>query len=66
MPGGMNGPELADEVRRRRPGMKVLYTSGYTEDGIVRNGMLEAGVTLLGKPFQKNEMAAKVRRVLDS
>ncbi|MFQ5993688.1 MAG: PAS domain S-box protein [Acidiferrobacterales bacterium] len=65
MPGGMKGPDLAREVRKRRPGMKVLYTSGYTDTAVVRNGQLEFG-TLLSKPFQKLELASKVREVLDS
>ncbi|MAL93757.1 MAG: hybrid sensor histidine kinase/response regulator [Haliea sp.] len=66
MPGGLNGPELAERVRAQRPGLRVLYTSGYTENAIVHQGRLDAGVTLLGKPWRREELARKVREVLDS
>ena len=65
MPGGMDGRRLADEARRRRPALRVLYTSGYTENAIVHHGRLDAGVQLLSKPYRRTELAAKVRRVLD-
>lgn len=64
MPGGMNGRELADAVRLRRPGVKVLYTSGYTDDAIVHEGHLDPGVALLGKPYRKSELSEKIREVL--
>jgi len=64
MPGGMNGRELADEVARRRPGTKVLYTSGYTEEAIVHHGRLDPDVALLNKPYRKAELARKIREVL--
>ncbi|HEX9568795.1 MAG TPA: PAS-domain containing protein [Rhodospirillales bacterium] len=66
MPGGMRGPDLAREVHKRRPNMKILYMSGYTEHTVLRDGMAEADVQLLSKPFQKNELANKVRNVLDN
>ena len=62
---GMNGRKLADEVRRRRPALKVLFTTGYTRNAVVHNGVLDAGVELLGKPFTLDELAARVRAVLD-
>ena len=65
MPGGMNGRQLADEVLRRRPGLKVLFTTGYTENAIVHHGRLDPGVDLLGKPFSRVALARKVRAVLD-
>ncbi len=65
MPGGMNGRQLADEVRKRRPGTKVLYTSGYTEDAIFHDGRLDSGVTLLAKPYRKSDLARKIRELLD-
>ena len=66
MPGGMKGPELAREVRNRRPGTKVLYMSGYTEYGAFHDDMVETEGTLLSKPFQKGELADKLRLTLDS
>jgi len=66
MPGGMRGPDLAREVHRRRPSMKILYMSGYTEHAVLRDGMADTNVPLLSKPFQKNELANKVRAVLDT
>ena len=53
MPGGINGRQLADEVAKRRPGTKVLYTSGYTDNAIVHHGRLDEGVLLLTKPYRK-------------
>ncbi|MEX0730730.1 MAG: PAS domain S-box protein [Aquisalimonadaceae bacterium] len=65
MPGGMNGGQLAELARNTRPGLKVLFTSGYTENAIVHHGRLDRGVHLLGKPYRRQELAAKVRKVLD-
>ena len=66
MPGGMNGRQLADAARRRRPDLKVLFTTGYTENAIVHHGRLDPGIELLGKPFSRAALAAKVRVVLDT
>ena len=65
MPGGMGGPDLARNARERRPDLKVLYTSGYTENAIVHGGVLDEGVEMIGKPYQTEELAQKVRQVLD-
>jgi len=65
MPGGMNGRQLAEEAMRRRPGLKVLFTTGYTRNAIVHQGRLDAGVQLIGKPFSFGELGAKVRELLD-
>jgi PAS domain S-box-containing protein len=65
MPGGMNGRQLADEAIRRRPGLKVLFTTGYTRNAIVHHGRLDAGVQMIGKPFSFNDLGAKVRSLLD-
>jgi CheY-like chemotaxis protein len=65
LPGGMNGRDIAEEVVRRAPGTKVIYSSGYTDNAIVHHGRLDDGVNLLNKPFRKAEMARKVREVLD-
>jgi CheY-like chemotaxis protein len=64
MPGGMSGRQLADEVAKRRPGIKVLYTSGYTDNAIVHQGRLDPGVLLLTKPYRKSQLANMVRRAL--
>jgi PAS domain S-box-containing protein len=66
MPGGINGRELADEVTRRRPALKVLFTTGYTRNAIVHHGRLDPGIHLIGKPFSFQELAAKVRTRLDA
>ena len=66
MPGGMNGRELAEEVARLRPGTRVLFTSGYTEDAIVHHGRLDPGVALLNKPYRKKDLAEKLRQVIDA
>jgi PAS domain S-box-containing protein len=64
MPGAMNGRHLADEIEKRRPGVKVLYTSGYTENAIIHHGRLDSGVLLLPKPYRKSDMAGMVRTAL--
>jgi CheY-like chemotaxis protein len=66
MPGGMNGRELAREMARRRPTLRVLFTSGYTENAIMHQGRLEPGVALLPKPYRKAALAQKLRDVLDA
>jgi CheY-like chemotaxis protein len=64
MPGGMSGRELADAVAKLRPGTKVLYTSGYTDNAIVHHGRLDQGVMLLSKPYRKPQLAQMVRDAL--
>jgi PAS domain S-box-containing protein len=66
MPGGMNGRSLADEARRRWPELKVLFTSGYTESGIVHHGRLDPGVLFLAKPYRRGDLARMVRKALDT
>ncbi len=65
MPGEMNGRQLADVVMAKRPEVKVLFTSGYTENSIVHHGRLDPGVQLLSKPYRRAELAQRVRQVLD-
>jgi DNA-binding response OmpR family regulator len=64
--GGINGRALADEALRRRPGLKVLFTTGYTANAIVHHGRLDPGVNLIGKPFTYADLAARVRSVIDA
>jgi two-component system cell cycle sensor histidine kinase/response regulator CckA len=61
----MGGRELADHMSRQRPTLKVLYLSGYTEDAVVRHGVLAADTAFLQKPFTPAALAQKVRDVLD-
>jgi PAS domain S-box-containing protein len=62
----MSGRELAEHVARLRPGLPVLFMSGYTNDEIIRRGLLTPGAPFLQKPFSPEALAAKVREVLDA
>jgi len=62
---GLSGRQLADQLVKLRPETKVLYTSGYTDDAVVRHGVLEAGIAYLQKPFTVDGLARKVREVLE-
>ena len=62
----INGKKLADEAVRRRPGLKVLFTTGYTANAVVHGGVLDTGVNFISKPFTLDQLAAKVRTVLDT
>jgi len=64
IPGGLNGRQLATEALIRRPGLKVLYTSGYTENAIVHHGRLDAGVLLLPKPYLSSDLARMIQTAL--
>jgi two-component system, cell cycle sensor histidine kinase and response regulator CckA len=61
-----NGRRVAERLRMVRPGLRVVYMSGYTEDAIVHHGVLEAGIVLLEKPFTEADLARTVRAVLDA
>ena len=61
----MNGRKLVDLVRERRPDLPVIYTTGYTRNAVVHNGVLDPGVELIGKPFTIEELATRIRQVLD-
>jgi signal transduction histidine kinase/ActR/RegA family two-component response regulator len=65
MPGAINGRQLADRARASDSNLRVVFTSGYTENAIVHNGQLDAGTELLSKPYNRDQLAAKLRRVLD-
>ena len=61
---GMTGRQLAERLCSSRPGMKVLFVSGYTNDVVVRGGELDAGVAFLQKPFTPDSVGRKIREVL--
>jgi two-component system cell cycle sensor histidine kinase/response regulator CckA len=63
---GMSGRELSEQFAKLRPNTKVLFMSGYTDDAVVRHGVLTAGTPYLQKPFSAETLAGKVREVLDS
>ena len=64
MPNGMSGRECAEAAKAVRPGLKVLYTSGYTDNAVVHHGRLDEGVLLLTKPYRKPQLAEMVRQAL--
>ncbi len=63
---GLNGRQLAAEMAQRRPALKVLFTSGYTENAIIHHGRLDSGVLLLAKPYRKLDLARMVRIALSA
>jgi PAS domain S-box-containing protein len=66
LPGGMTGAQVAAQARAARPSLKVLFTTGYARNAIIHHGRLDKGVQLITKPFSFNDLASKVRDVLDS
>ena len=65
MRGGMNGRKLADEALKLRPSLPVLFMSGFTGTAMLRQGRLDLGLHFLGKPFRRDELAVKLRQVLE-
>jgi PAS domain S-box-containing protein len=66
LPGGLTGAQVSAQARAMRPGLKVLFTTGYARNAIIHHGRLDKGVHLITKPFSLNDLAAKVRDVLDA
>ena len=62
----MNGRQLAEKLRESHPEMKVLYTSGYTQNVIAHHGILDSGLSFIGKPYKPQTLAKKIRNILDS
>jgi CheY-like chemotaxis protein len=62
----MSGPEVAKRIALARPGIKILCMSGYTDETILRHGILEAGIAFLQKPLTPESLLSKVREVLDA
>ena len=61
----MNGRQLVDETRRRRPDLSVLFTTGYTRNAIIHQGRLDPGVEFIGKPFTYAALIAKIDRLFE-
>lgn len=66
LPGGINGQQIANSAKEFRPTLKVLYTSGHTENTLIHNGRLDPQVELLNKPYRRAELASKIRKILDA
>lgn len=64
LPGGVTGRQLAEEARAQRPELRILFTSGYTQNSIVHQGKLDTGVQLLSKPYHRDDLDRKIREVL--
>ena len=65
LPGGMNGRQVADAARVLRPGLKVLFITGYAENAVVGNGHLEPGMQVLTKPFNMDDLASRIRELIE-
>jgi len=66
LPGGMNGRQVADAARVRRPGLKVLFVTGYAENAAIGNGLLAPGMQVITKPFAMAALADKVRETIEA
>ena len=64
LPGGMNGRQIADAARVRRPDLKVLFITGYAENAVVRDGYLEAGMQIMIKPFTMEALATRIQDII--
>ncbi len=65
LPGGISGRELADRIVQKRPRLPVLFTTGYTRNAIFHHGRLDPNVNLLSKPYTQQDLARKIRQLLD-
>ena len=63
---GMDGHELANQARRSYPSLRVLYSTGYTDDAVVKHGIRRDEVDMIEKPFRQHALAGKVREMLDA
>jgi len=66
LPGGMNGRQMADAGRVKRPGLQVLFITGYAENAVLNNGYLEPGMAVLTKPFSMDTMAERIRSMIET
>ena len=65
LPGGLLGASLANKLRERRPGLKVLMTSAFSDSAIMHRGMLDGTMEVLSKPYRVEDLARRVRAILD-
>ena len=65
LPGGMNGRQVADAARAVRPSLKVLFITGYAENAAVGNGHLDPGMAVMTKPFAMDDLAARIRTLIE-
>jgi CheY-like chemotaxis protein len=65
LPGGMNGKQMADAARVRRPDLKVLFITGYAENAAISNGGLDAGMQVMSKPFAMDTLATRIRSIIE-
>jgi FixJ family two-component response regulator len=63
---GMNGKEMADRMKKTRPDLKILFTSGYTDSFIQSSGIIDKEINFINKPYSTVELARKVREILDN
>ena len=64
LPGGLNGRQMADAAREKRPGLKVLFITGYAENAVVGHGHLAPGMQVVTKPFAMDALAARIRAMI--
>jgi len=64
LPGGMNGKQMADRAREKRPDLKILFITGYAENGAFANGYLEPGMHVLSKPFAIDKLVARIKTII--
>ena len=65
LPGGMNGRQMADMARQRRPDLKVLFITGYAENAAIGNGHLQPGMQVLSKPFAMDKLASRIKSIIE-
>jgi len=66
LPGGMNGRQVADAARTARPGLKVLFITGYAENAVLSHGHLDPGMHVMTKPFEMDVLARRVKELIES
>ena len=66
MPNGLNGRQVAEAARQPRPGLQVLFITGYAENAVLSHGHLDAGMHVLTKPFQSETLARRVKELLST